>query len=77
MYLYEGRESQSKGLPMVDIVLGSLDKESLETEGVRPDRHFFWEDGVTWVKQVMTEGDVTLNGEKLPRHPGGSRSEIV
>ncbi|PMD16174.1 hypothetical protein NA56DRAFT_692922 [Hyaloscypha hepaticicola] len=37
------REHQSKEnpVPMVDIVLGSLDGESLERQGVRPDRHFY------------------------------------
>jgi hypothetical protein len=28
-------------VPMVDLVLGTLDRESLEMPGVRPDRHFF------------------------------------
>jgi hypothetical protein len=75
MYLFEGRDT--KGVPMVDIVMGSLDKESLEMEGVRPDRHFYWNHGVEWVKNVITGGDGTLNGEKLPRHPDGSRVDVV
>lgn len=31
--------------PVVDIALGTLDQESFETEGVRPERHGWWQDG--------------------------------
>ncbi|KAF8853055.1 hypothetical protein BDZ45DRAFT_677962 [Acephala macrosclerotiorum] len=73
-YVYAGRE-ETNATPMIDIVLGSLDTESLEMEGMRPDRHFYWESGVTWVKELVAEGDKSLVGEKLPRHPDGSRLE--
>ena len=53
VYVYEG---ERKGPAMIDIVMGTLDKESLETEGVRPDRHFYWDYGVSWVKSVMADG---------------------
>jgi len=64
---------------MVDIVLGSLDGESLERQGVRPDRHFYWDSGVNWIKKLVTEGDRSLNenGEGLPKHPDSSRKEVV
>jgi hypothetical protein len=64
-------------IPMVDIVLGSLDSESLERQGVRPDRHFYWDSGINWVKRLVAEGDSSLDTEKLPRHPDGSRLEVV
>ena len=67
--------------PMVDIVLGSLDKESLEMEGVRPERHFYWDSGVGWVKRLIAEGDGSLDmkgqGKGLPKHPDGNRLEVV
>src|SRR4051794_6649716 len=76
LYLYAARDKKS-GIPMVDIVLGSLDTESLEVEGVRPDRHFFWGSGIGWVKKLITEGDSSLDGKPLPRHPDGSRLQVV
>jgi hypothetical protein len=76
LYVFEGR-AKVNPISMVDIVLGSLDTESLEKEGVRPDRHFYWESGVGWIKRLITEGDSSLGGEKLPRHPDGNRMEIV
>lgn len=75
--MFVDREEKSE-VPTVDIVLGSLDTESLEMEGVRPDRHFYWESGVSWVKRLVREGDESLGeGERLPRHPDGRRSEVV
>ena len=70
-------ESRDK-TKMADIVVGSLEKESLETEGVRPDRHFYWESGVSWVKEWAREGDKCFAGEegKLPRHPEGTRKNV-
>lgn len=76
LYVFEGREKNNP-IPMVDIVLGSFDTESLEMEGVRPDRHFYWDSGIEWVKNLVVEGDSILNGERLPRHPGGSRMHVV
>lgn len=67
----------SGAIPMLDVVLGSLDKESLETPGVRPDRHFYWRYGVEWVQNLVAEGDGSIRGEPLPRHPESSRRECV
>ncbi|KAG4443005.1 hypothetical protein IFR05_001536 [Cadophora sp. M221] len=62
----------------VDIVLGSLDEESFNVEGVRPDRHLYWDSGVEWVKRLVTEGDGGLGeGGKVPRHPDGERDVLV
>jgi hypothetical protein len=76
LYVFEGRE-KTDSIPMIDLVLGSLDAESLEMEGVRPDRHFYWESGIGWVKNLVTEGDSSLSGKQLPRHPDGSRLQVV
>jgi hypothetical protein len=75
-YVFEGRKEKNPIL-MVDIVLGSLDTESLEMPGVRPERQFYWNSGVEWIKRLVTEGDSSVHGEKLPRHPDGSRIQVV
>jgi hypothetical protein len=74
VYVYEGERKESA---MIDIVMGSLDKESLETEGLRPDRHFYWDHGVSWVKSIVEGGDSAFDGQKMPRHPEGSREHSV
>ncbi|KAK9357928.1 hypothetical protein V1504DRAFT_462821 [Lipomyces starkeyi] len=52
--------------PIVDIAVGSLDRESIDR--IRPDRHGWWEEAVGWVKQLLRNGD----GGFLIRHPGGN-----
>jgi hypothetical protein len=59
-----------------DVALGTLDREYLETEGVRPDRHGWWNDGVKWVKNMVRDGDV-INGTRLIRHPTGATQTTV
>ncbi|KAH7348939.1 Mss4-like protein [Rhexocercosporidium sp. MPI-PUGE-AT-0058] len=62
----------------VDIVLGSLENDSFDVEGVRPDRHLYWDSGVEWVKTLVTEGDGGLiGGKKAPKHPDGERDVFV
>ncbi|TVY31856.1 hypothetical protein LOCC1_G008950 [Lachnellula occidentalis] len=57
---------------MLDIVLGSVDREDLDGEALRPDRQLWWECGIGWVK------DLTLRGmEELPRHPDYRIDELV
>lgn len=64
--------------PMMDITLGSLDRESLEQPGVRPDRHFWYKYGIDWVQKIVTDGDTTVGqGKALPKHPECSRFESV
>lgn len=58
-------------------MLGSLNSESLERLGVRPDRHFYWDSGVEWVKRLTADGDTSIYGENFPRHPDGGRMEVV
>ncbi len=58
--------------PIVDIAMGTLDRESLEADGVRPDRHGWWDSGVTWIRQLLTSGDVRDGWQGgLIRHPTG------
>jgi hypothetical protein len=57
--------------------LGSLDLEILKRPGVRLDRHFNWDSGVKWMKRLVADGYTSIYEENLPRHPDGSRMEIV
>lgn len=50
--------------PVVDVTVGSLDTESAEY--IRPDRHCWWEEALSWVKQLLLG-----QGNFLIRHPGG------
>jgi hypothetical protein len=60
-------------LPMVapvSIQMGTLDRECLEMEGVRPERHLCCGDGVEWIVKMVSEGDKDLNASgPLPKHP--------
>ncbi|GAB1314556.1 hypothetical protein MFIFM68171_04766 [Madurella fahalii] len=56
--------------PIVDVAVGTLDRESMER--VRPERQGWWEDGVGWVKRLLSEGD-----GGLIKHPSGRVSEQV
>ena len=41
----------SRSSPVIlDLVLGTVDREFLEGKDMRPERHMFWEDGIGWVK---------------------------
>jgi hypothetical protein len=74
IFVHKGTE---KGVLMMDIVLGTLDKDDLEREGMRPDRHIYWDYGVSWMKGIVGEVDATFDGKKLLRHPEGSREVTV
>lgn len=43
---------------MVDFVLGTVDREFLETEALHPERHLWWELGIDWIKELVTHGDL-------------------
>ncbi|KAL2064539.1 hypothetical protein VTL71DRAFT_3676 [Oculimacula yallundae] len=73
------RDMGSDGeIATLDIVLGSLDTESLEREEVRPERHTYWDSGVGWVKKLVTDGDVSLSGGKaVPKQLDGDISVVL
>jgi hypothetical protein len=50
---YRGDESQP---PRLDIVLGTLDTECLNLDGVRPTREEWVGDAVGWVRKFVGEG---------------------
>lgn len=63
----EGRGSGV--VPMLDVAFGTLDRDSLEEKGMRPQRHFYWDFGVGWVRDLVTGGDRVLKEGGVPRHP--------
>jgi hypothetical protein len=41
---------------LMDITLGSVDREYLEKEALVPERHLWWDYGVDWIRKLGTEG---------------------
>lgn len=77
-FFYDGeRPPEHSGPRSIDIALGTLDKASFETEGLRPDRHSWWTDGVRWVQGLVREGDGSVMEGGLVRHPKGAYQEAV
>lgn len=49
---------------IIDVLIGSVDKDDLERYELKPERHVFWQHGVGWIQDLFAgDGD-------LPRHPG-------
>lgn len=57
---------------MLDVVLGSVDKECLDDESLVPERQLWWDYGVEWVKGLTSDG---VGG--LPKHPSYKVDEFV
>jgi len=49
---------------MLDIVLGTIDREDLSSETMQPERQIWWDYGIDWIKDMSAKG----NGS-LPIHP--------
>ena len=49
---------------MLDIVLGTVDREDLERDSLAPERQLWWEKGIHWVQKFSESGAVAL-----PKHP--------
>lgn len=70
-------------LPLVatcSVQMGTLDREDLEKDCVRLERHLFCEDGVKWVVKMVSEGDRDLQVKAtgpLPKHPSFHAGEFV
>ena len=45
---------------MMDVTVGSLDREGLEMEGLRPREVGFEEDGIKWLRSWLQEGEGSL-----------------
>jgi hypothetical protein len=57
---------------MLDITLGSVERECLDAHAMVPERHLWWDYGVDWIKSLATEG---LGG--VPVHPSYQIGETV
>ena len=64
-----GRGGDQSTVPEIDVNFGSLDRESLERQGVRPSAHFYCKYGIDWVQKVLWEGDSSIGGQTLPQYP--------
>lgn len=61
-----------EGYPDIfDVVLGTLDRECLQDDYVKPERHLWWDCGLEWVKEL------TSGGPKIPRHPKSRPNEFA
>lgn len=59
------RHPMPEGWPgMLDILMGTIDREDLEREELKLERHVWWDKGVGWIKELFSKGD----GD-LPKHP--------
>ena len=45
---------------MLDILLGSADREDLKNDFLVPDEHVFWENGVPWFTKLLDEGSTHI-----------------
>lgn len=71
----------SHGVPegwplMLDIVLGTLDREFLEKDDwFVPERQLWWDKGIPWVQKVSVSG--FGEGKETPRHPLADMNKVV
>ncbi len=56
---------------MLDLVLGSVDREDLETKALAPERHLWWDCGISWVHEASS------GYGNLVKHPLWDLNEIV
>lgn len=67
------RHPMPEGWPeMLDILMGTIDREDLERPELRPERHVWWEKGIEWVKTLFSEGD-----GGMPKHPLARLTDVV
>ena len=57
---------------MLDILLGTVDREDLDGKALQPERHVWWDCGINWVKDLATKG-----AESLPIHGTSNVREDV
>lgn len=58
--------------PMIDIPLGTLDREYLAKDWFSPERHLWWDCGIPWVHEFVTGG-----AANLPKHPLSNMNDNV
>ena len=57
---------------MLDVVLGTIDREDLDSEAMAPERHLWWDFGMGWAKRLTKQGMGSL-----PRHKNYRVNELV
>jgi hypothetical protein len=57
---------------MLDITLGTVDREGLESEDLQPDRQLWCDYGIEWIKDMAFKGK-----SEIPRHPDYRVNEVV
>ena len=58
---------------MLDVYLGTVDREDLDKYVLRPDRHVWWDHGIEWVRELYKSG--AQGG--LPKHAITNLREVV
>jgi hypothetical protein len=67
MLCYRSRKGFPDGWPdMVDILVGTVDREDLEKEWMKPQRELSWDMGIPWIQDLARDGTVKVD---TPRHP--------
>lgn len=54
---------------MFDIWLGTVDREDLEKDFMRPERQLWCQRGVPWIRELSTSGARSADGAPIPQHP--------
>ena len=60
-------------IEMLDVLLGTIDREDLEGHQLSPERQLWWDCGIEWVRRLSKEG----MGKEVPRHPTYKPDEFV
>lgn len=67
--IWESAIPKDWGWPkMLDICLGTVDREDIEKEYMRPERQLWCAKGVPWIRELASQG-IRLNGRPIPQHP--------
>lgn len=57
---------------MLDVALGTIDRDYLDSESLSPERQLWWDCGVQWVKDLSSAGVGSL-----PKHPSYKVDELI
>ena len=57
---------------MLDVVLGTVDREFLEGDNLVPERQLWWDCGVDWIQRLTIKG-----ASHLVKHPSYEVGNVV
>ena len=66
MLMYKSFKFPESWPDMMDILLGTVDREDLERDWMKPTRELWWDKGIPWIQELVREG---TGKEDMPRHP--------